>query len=246
MRSLALAVGLCLFAAAPRAEAGELLWLAAASTADAAKVLGDAFLAREGVKVVASFAGSNELARQVKAGAKAQLFLSADEASVDALPAGRVRRRVPLLSNSLVVIVPASAPKLHVDEPSSLARFQKIAVADPAAVPAGKYAKAWLQKLGVWDALAPRMIPLLDVRAALAAVASGRADAGIVYATDAATSDQVRVVLRAARGDAPKITYTLALLSEDPSALALFRFLQSDEAKAVWMAHGFVAEPAAP
>lgn len=247
----ALAIAL-LFTAASANAAEPVLLFAAASTADAVNDIARQYEAEQGGKVVASYAGTNELLRQLRAGAKAELFLAADESSVDALtPAARV----PLLSNELVVIVPADS-SLATLTPEELVKLHRVAIADPAGVPAGKYARAWLERRGLWAEVSRELVPALDVRAALAAVASGRAEAGVVYATDAASSKDVRVVYRVPRSEAPPITYTLARLGESEDAKKLYAYLQSPGASAGFARHGFkviagaaaesVSLPAAP
>jgi molybdate transport system substrate-binding protein len=214
-----------------------LLVFAAASTAGAVTSTSRDFQSSKHVKVSASFAGTNELLRQLKAGAKADLFLAADEASVDALGKSALKR-VALLSNELGVIVPSESPVKQL-APEELKAMKSLSLADPAGVPAGKYAKAWLEKKALWEGVAGRVIPALDARAALAAVESGRAAAGIVYATDAATSDKVRVVYRVPLSEGPRIIYTLALLRDSPEAHGYFDYLQGDEARAVFSRLGF-------
>ena len=122
-----------------------------------------------------------------------------------------------------------------------LEKFPKIALADPAAVPAGVYAKKWLTEKGVWSAIEPRVIPTLDVRAALAAVAGGDVPAGIVYRTDAAISKDVKVVYTVT--DGPTITYSVAPISasKNPTEAAKFvAFLDSPAGRAIFEKRGFL------
>jgi molybdate transport system substrate-binding protein len=215
------AVSLLLLLGAISAHAREpsVLVFAAASTSDGVSAAARAFESRSDAKVETSFAGTNELLRQIKAGAPADLFLAADVASVDALP--KTVQRMAYLSNELVVIVPV-ASKATTFSADWLKSLKHLSIADPAGVPAGKYAKGWLEKLGVFAELQSQLVPALDVRAALASVESGRAEAGIVYATDAA-----------------RITYTLALLTESAQAKAFYAFLQSDEGRGEFLKRGF-------
>lgn len=256
-RALGLAAWLlaaCLAAlpGAPRAAAGEaeLLIFAAASMSDALTEVGGAFTAATGEPVAFNFAGSNILARQIEAGAPADLFISADLAQVERVErAGRSRpgERRKLLASSLVVVVPAGEATGPLTGASDLLAFRRLALADPAGVPAGVYARAWLERAGVWQRLAPRVVPALDVRAALAAVASGDVPAGVVYATDAAGSRRVRVVYRVPLEEAPEVAYyaaPMAAAARHPGVEAFLRFLCAPEAAAILRRHGF-GEPAA-
>ncbi len=156
--------------------------------------------------------------------------------------AGLVRPgdRVDLLSNRLVVVVPSGATTA-LPAPEDLARVRRLALGDPQAVPAGIYARQWLEKRGLWERLRDRVVPTLDVRAALAAVESGNADAGIVYETDAAISKRVRVALEVPEAEAPRIVYPAALLATAKGAppRAFFESLRSPEARAVFERLGF-------
>jgi len=224
------------------ARAQELLVFGAASLTESLQELGRAFETKAGVKVRFSFGASSDLARQIQAGAPADVFFSADTLKMDALEkAGLVRRedRREFLSNRLVVVVP-SASTLVIGKPEDLLRLQHIALPDPEAVPAGIYAKTWLQSLGLWKDLQPRCVPTLDVRAALAAVESEVAPAGIVYRTDAAISRKVRVACEVQKG--PEITYSVARVqaSRQASAAAFVDFLASDEGRSVFGRRGFI------
>ncbi len=156
--------------------------------------------------------------------------------------AGLVRPgdRVDLLSNRLVVVVPADSTAA-LATPDELARVRRLALGDPQAVPAGIYARQWLEKRGLWERLRDRVVPTLDVRAALAAVESGNADAGIVYRTDAAVSKRVRVALEVPDGEGPRIVYPAALLAaaRGPAPRAFFESLRSPQARAVFERLGF-------
>ena len=169
---------------------GEILVLAAASLNDALSEIGAAYTRAGGERVVLSFAGSGDLARQLLAGAPAAVFVSADAASVDQLQrAGRVAAgdRCDLLGNRLVVVRPAGS-SLRIGSAADLAAARRIALADPEFVPAGRYARQWLESVGAWPQLRDRIVPALDVRAALAAAETRAVDAAIVYATDARLS----------------------------------------------------------
>jgi molybdate transport system substrate-binding protein len=238
------AVLTALLAVASASAAGEeVVVFAAASLADALREIGAAFEAETGHRVVLSLGGSNDLARQIRAGAPAEVFVSASAERMDEVErAGLVRAgdRVDLLSNRLVVIVPATAAAVSMSAEDLLA-VQRLALGDPQAVPAGIYARRWLEKRGLWERLRDRVVPTLDVRAALAAVESGNADAGVVYRTDAAISKRVRVALEVPEGEAPRIVYPAALLttSRGPAARAFFEHLRSLAARAVFERLGF-------
>ncbi|HMA17842.1 MAG TPA: molybdate ABC transporter substrate-binding protein, partial [Thermoanaerobaculia bacterium] len=145
--------------------------------------------------------------------------------------------------NALVVVVPKSSASA-VASARDLMALRRIALADPAAVPAGIYAKKWLTAAGVWDALAAKVVPTLDVRAALTAVAGGDIPAGIVYRTDAATSKGIRVAFTVTNG--PAITYSVAPLTGSrnlPAAAVFVAFVDSRESRAVFERRGFIVRP---
>jgi len=226
----------------------ELTLYAAASLRDALAEL----LAQEldGPELRISYGASGDLARQIEAGRGADLFFSAGELEMDRLEAaGRLEpgTRRAVLANQLVVVEPAERPTLF-SAPFSAAqlvdgRLEGLSLAQPDFVPAGRYARDWLERQGLWSALAERIVPAADVRAALAAVESGALRAGIVYRTDAARSARVRVVHRVPIAECASITYSLALLAERPQPAAardLWSRLQGPEALALYQRHGFL------
>ncbi len=231
------------------ASAEELLVFAAASTADALSELGTAFEAETGVRVRISAGASSDLARQIIAGAPADLFLSADLAQMDRLiqaklvtPEG-VRK---LLSNQLVIVARSgeAAPLRSLDQLVG----KSLALADPEAVPAGVYARKWLESKGRWNQLRDRILPTLDVRAALTAVSTGSARFGIVYATDAASSRRVEVVYRVPISEGPPIIYPVAKLlsSKKEMALGFLQSLSGLRAEKIFVRYGFRFLPTAP
>jgi len=233
-----------LLALAAPAAAEEVVVYAAASLTDALREVARGFEAQTGHKIVFSLGGSNDLARQIKAGAPADVFFSADEAQMNGLEAAglvNAADRVNVLSNLLVVIVPLASPAALKQAPDLLA-VKHLAVADPAAVPAGVYARRWLEAVEIWGALKPRLVPTLNVRAALAAVESENADAGIVYRTDAALSKRVRIAFEVPRGQGPAIMYPLAPLAaaKKASVSAFVRHLVSPAAREVYVRYGFI------
>ncbi|MEO6248803.1 MAG: molybdate ABC transporter substrate-binding protein [Sphingomicrobium sp.] len=222
--------------------------LAAASLQESLTAAADAWVARGHQRPVISFAGSSALARQIEAGVPADLFVSADEAWMDYL-AGRgliqLSSRVSFLTNRLVLIVPRDSNLRLVIRPGfALARALgggRLAMADPDAVPAGRYGKAALTALGVWPAVAAKIAPGENVRAALALVERGEVPAGIVYATDAAASRGMRVIGIFPPATHPAIRYPIALLTSATSADAepFRRFLLSRPAKMIFRRFGF-------
>lgn len=247
---LAAILVLCAGPGTARATApGEVTVFAAASLADALTEIGRAFEGT-GAHVAFNFGATSDLSRQIRAGAPADVFVSADEAQMDLVEkAGLVSSadRMPLLSNTLVVIVPAAAPGVTprvLHGASEIASFPRLALADPEAVPAGVYARAYLQSAGLWAGLAGRIVPTLNVRGALAAVESGNVPAAIVYRTDALTSRRVAVAFEVPREAGPRIVYVAAPL-RDASALAR-RFvstLASAESRRVFERYGFIVLP---
>jgi molybdate transport system substrate-binding protein len=238
----ALALAATLAGAAPL-RADEVMVFAAASLTDVLREAARAFETSTAHRVTFNFGGSSDLARQIRAGAPAEIFFSADKAQMDQVARdGRVGLgdRIDALSNALAVVVPASS-SARVGAPADLKQFSRIALANPEAVPAGTYARSYLTAEGVWDAIKDKVVPTLDVRAALAAVAAEHADAAIVYRTDAAQSKRVRVALEVPRDKGPRIVYPLALLTGSKPAAAQFRdFLVSDAARSLYEKHGFV------
>jgi molybdate transport system substrate-binding protein len=231
--------------AASSACAGQVLVFAAASTTDALKEIGAKFERDTGNQATFSFGASSIMARQIIAGAPADVFLSADQAKMEQVEqAGMVRAADvrDLLSNQLVVVVPADSAA-RVDSPADLKSFASIAIADPKAVPAGVYARKWLQSRDLWDALAAKVIPSLDVRAALAAVETAAAPAGIVYRTDAAITKRVRVVYAVPLKEGPKIVYPVAALMASQNAAAakaFINYLFGPSSRAIFTRRGFI------
>jgi molybdate transport system substrate-binding protein len=191
-----------------------------------------------------SFAASSALARQIEGGAPADLFLSADEEWMDRLAAdGLLRKgsRADLLTNELVLIVPRDAEAAGLDALAT----GRLALADPQAVPAGRYARAALESLGLWEQVESRVVPAENVRAALALVERGEVPVGSVYATDAKASDRVAIVFRFPSGSHPPIRYPAAVLaaSGHPEAAAFRDFLLSQDARQIFVRHGFGIAP---
>jgi molybdate transport system substrate-binding protein len=242
-RLFGLAAVLSLLAAGSAASAAEITVFAAASLADALSEIGKSFGSATGHHVVFNFGASSDLARQIRAGAPADVFFSADEAQMDVVTrAGLVRpaERVDVLSNTLVVVVPARTPR-RLQSPSEIAQFERLALADPQAVPAGVYAKKYLEQVGVWARLADRIVPTLNVRGALAAVESENVPAAIVYRTDAAVSSRVAVAFEVPRAAGPAIVYVMAPLAKASAPARLFADeLASSRVTRVYQKYGFI------
>lgn len=226
------------------AQRQEVLVSAAASLAEVMDNVGRVYEMRTGVRVAVNTGASNTLARQILAGAAADLFISADESQMDAVRSEVVPgSRVTLLSNQLAIAVPADRPRrLKSARELAHSSFRRIAIGDPAAVPAGVYAKAYLQKLGVWEALSARIVPSASVRAALAAVENGAADAAIVYRTDLAGARRASLALAIPIADGPRIVYPAAVIRggrNRDAATRLLAWLQGAEASRIFNAAGF-------
>ena len=218
---------------------------AAASLTDVLQQVSAAYEQKYGDPVILNFAASNVLARQIAAGASVDVFVSADEAQMDRVSALiEPSSRVALLSNRLAIAVPDDRPRAF-----SSARdlvdpaIRRIAIGDPAAVPAGVYAKTYFEKLGIWDALAPRLVPSGSVRLALAAVESGAVEAAVVFKTDSASARRTREAFVVPAGEGPRIVYPAALMRAAPNREGARRFLdylRGPAAMAVFERAGFL------
>lgn len=228
-------------------RAAELTVFAAASLSDSLKEIAVAYEKQSGDKIIFNFAASSLLARQIEEGARADIFFSADEAKMDGLekkglidPATRKSR----LGNALVVVVSMDST-LQFRSAADLtnAAVKQIVLADPKAVPAGIYAKAWLAKQQVWSAVESKVVPTENVRGALAAVEAGNVEAGVVYKTDAGISRKVKIAYEVPPSDAPRISYPLALVKESKQSDAAKKFinhLSSEEAGQLFKRFGFI------
>ena len=202
-----------------------------------------------GSRVLASYAGSSALARQIERGAPASVFISADDEWMDYLESrGKLEpgTRRNLLGNRLVLIAPAaSGTSVRIERGMPLARWLgpqgRLAIGNPEHVPAGRYAKAALDALGVWNETKHRLAPTENVRLALALVARGEAPLGIVYATDARAEPNVRVAGRFDASLHPPIVYPMALVKgAGAQARAFAATLRQDSARRIFEKHGFI------
>ncbi|MYD72048.1 MAG: molybdate ABC transporter substrate-binding protein [Acidobacteria bacterium] len=228
-------------------DAAPVLVSAAASLSEVMAVIADRFEGATGSAIRLNVAGSQMLASQIIEGAPVDLFVSADELQMERVAeAGRIDAgsRIDLLANQLVVVVPSDRPGT-VAAPRDLARasIERLALGDPAAVPAGVYARDWLRATGLWGAVATKVVPASNVRAALRAVESGAADAGIVYRTDVRTATGAIVAFEVPIGDGPAIVYPAAVATGAPNRSGAVRFLdylQTSAVRPLFEAAGFV------
>jgi len=245
----ALFAALASVAAAPAAaRADDVLAFAAASLKDALDAIDADWQKSAGKHATISYAASSALAKQIEGGAPADIFISADLDWMDYLDQKKLiapGSRHNLLSNSLVLIAPAdSTAKAYIAPGFPLAKLLdggKLAMADPAAVPAGKYGKAALTKLGVWDSVSSSVAAAENVRAALLLVARGEAPLGIVYKTDAAIEPKVKIIATFPASSVPTITYPIAQTagSKNPDAAAFIAYLRGPDATREFEHYGF-------
>jgi molybdate transport system substrate-binding protein len=251
LRGPMLLLALCAAATAPAAEEAGPTVFAAASLTDAVGALARRWEAEGHAPPRLSFAASSTLARQIEAGAPADLFFSANRRWSEHLLAEGLlvenSLRTPI-ANALVVVAPADRLPARRDEAllddlaASLGPEGRLAVGDPEHVPAGLYARQALETLGHWETLAPRLARADNVRAALALVARGEVPLGIVYATDARISERVRVVAAIPPEHHAPVVYPIAVVAgrDGPEVRALLEFLSGTGAAPVWARYGFL------
>jgi len=243
-----LLVGCSACASSASGLAADLTVFAAASLKEAMDEQARNFDAATGNKTVVSYGASNALAKQIEAGAPADLFISADLDWMDYLDQRKLlasNTRSNLLRNTLVLVAPASSKSILKIGPNfGLATALgngKLAMANPDSVPAGRYGKTSLEKLGVWAAVEKHVARADTVRAALALVSRGEAPYGIVYRTDAIADKGVRVVDTFPADAHAPIVYPIAIVATSKSSAAppLLVYLRSEAARAAWEKHGF-------
>lgn len=245
-RIVSIAVFLALISA-PLLRAATLTVSAAASLTDILKAAATAYEKQSGDKIAFNFGASSLLERQIEEGAPADIFFSADEAKMDRLAEKDLilkNTRKSRLSNALVIVVSKDSD-LKITSAADLAKpvVRRIALADPKAVPAGVYAKEFLQRENLWDKVEPKIVPVDNVRAALAAVESGNIDVGMVYKTDAAISKKVKIVYEVPATNGPKISYPIAVIKNSKqveSAKKFVDYLDSDDAAKLFESYGFI------
>ncbi|NTF33120.1 molybdate ABC transporter substrate-binding protein [Rhizobium skierniewicense] len=221
---------------------------AAASMKTALDEANGAWAKETGNEATVSYAASSALAKQIEAGAPADLFISADLAWMDYVAGKELIKddtRTNLLGNRLVLVAPADKAKpVEIKQGFDLATLVgdgKLAMGAVDSVPAGKYGKAALEKLGVWSSVESRVAGAESVRAALVLVSRGEAPYGIVYQTDAAADKGVRIVGTFPQDSHEPIIYPVAILSESksPAATAYLEFLKSAKAAPFFEKQGF-------
>lgn len=230
------------------AQDKDIVVFAAASLKTALDDINAAWQVQTGKKAVISYAGSNVLAKQIEAGAPADLFFSADLDWMDYTASKDLVRsdsRTNLLGNSIVFIAPKdSARDLTVQPGFDLAAILgsgRLAMGNVDAVPAGKYGKAALENLGIWTFVKDKVAQAENVRAALLLVSRGEAPLGIVYRTDAVSDPGVKIVGAFPEGSHPPIIYPVALTKNTthPAARSFLDFLRSTTARALFEKQGF-------
>ena len=237
------------------ALAEDVTVFAAASLKNALDDVAAAYKAETGKSVLISYAASNALAKQIEEAAPADIFFSADLAWMDYLEERNLIQkdtRQTLLGNEIVLVAPADSSATVTLGPGAdlaalLGADGRLAMANVDSVPAGKYGKAALEKLGIWASVADRVVQADNVRAALAFVATGEAALGIVYQTDANSEPKVKVVSTFPADSHPPILYPVAMIasSKNPEARAFFDFMRSDKAKPAYQKQGFtIVSPA--
>lgn len=250
MRSFLVVVMVLLAATAAAQDKEPLLVFAAASLSGPLDSLADEYLARTGHPVLIAYGASGTLAQQIQVGADVDLFISADTAWVMRLVNDRsapVRRWLPFLRNRLVLVT-ASGPDprmLTLDSLNSLA-IGKIAIADPEAAPAGRYARAYLQRAGLYDRLRGKLVIQEDVRGVVHAVRLGVADVGFVYESDVATG-KLRVVATVPDSLYPPIVYGLTVMrgGQAQATDELVKYLTGSAAARAFEAARFLVDSAA-
>jgi molybdate transport system substrate-binding protein len=246
MLSVLLAIPLAAWLSAPQTipEARPITVSAAVSLSDALTAIAQEYgrLGRGSIRF--NFGGSHTLARQIVNGARVDMFISADAAQLNVVAAAGLLKdgtRIALLRNQLAVVVPSDRPRTFksIGEIAAPA-FKRIAIGDPAAVPAGVYAKQYLEKEGLWRALEARVVPTGSVRAALTAVTSGAVDAAIVYRTDARMAPGATVAWVVAADRGPLIEYPAAIVRDAlPEAQRFLDFLRGEPASRIFERFGF-------
>jgi molybdate transport system substrate-binding protein len=233
----------------PKTQAKEICIFAAASLSDALNEIVNSYEKIHPDKIILNLEASSILARQIQAGAPADLFISADEAKMDLLQKSGLiitESRKSLLSNALVFVT-ASDNDLVLKDPTKLidSNIKHIGIAEPQSVPAGIYAREYLQQKGAWDKIYPRVIPMENVRAVLAAVASNNVDLGVVYKTDAAITKKVKIIYTVPVNEGPKISYPVAIIANTKQlevARQFYSYLTSADSLKVFERYGFLIQ----
>lgn len=234
------------------ADSNKITVFAAASLTNALQDIATQYNKEHKADVVSSFASSSTLARQIEAGAPANLFISADQKWMDyAVSKDSIQpdTRVNLLENTLVLVAPKASKQgaITINAQTDWMKLLdggRLAVGDPDHVPAGIYAKESLQKLGAWDTLSSRLAPAEDVRSALVLVERDEAPLGIVYGSDAVASKGVNVVGVFPADSHQKVEYPMAIVKgqDNPAVSAFYQYLRGPEAAKVFQQYGFTTK----
>ena len=236
--------------ALPEAPAEPITVAAAVSLSDVLEQAAKAYAAAGGGPVRFNLAGSNVLARQIVNGAPADVFISADEAQMEVVEkAGAILAgsRVDLVGNQLAVAaVPEKAELVRREFARARAEIRRVAIGDPAAVPAGVYAKRYLEQKSLWSAYESRIVPTTNVRAALTAVETGGADAAIVYLSDLAAARSAVLAFAVPAAEGPRIVYPAAVVAASRNradAQRFVAFLREPQARAIFTRYKFIVLP---
>jgi molybdate transport system substrate-binding protein len=233
---------------APRAQGGDVVVFAAASLKNALDDVNAQWQKETGKKAAISYGASSALAKQIEQAAPAQMFISADLDWMDYVAQKNLIKpdtRSNLLGNRIVLIAPKDkAQAIDIKPGFDLAKVVgdgRLAMANVDSVPAGKYGKASLEKLGVWDSVSGKLAQAENVRAALLLVSRGEAPAGIVYQTDAAADPNVKIIGTFPEDTHPPIVYPIALTASasNPDAAAFLAYVKSAKARPLFEAQGF-------
>ncbi len=234
------------------AQAKKVIVFAAGSTINAVDEIGKLFSHQTKIKFVPSFASSSTLAKQIESGAPANVYISANKKWMSFLAAkGLIQKNTQcnILGNSLVLIVPASAKNFKINivqgfDLDKILKGKRLSMGDPDHVPAGIYGKQALISLGVWDKIKSRVIRAKDVRTALVFVEREESPLGIVYSTDAAITDKVKIAGVFPEKSHLPITYQAAIVKENStkSGLAFLKFLKSPGAEKIFKKYGFLIQ----
>jgi molybdate transport system substrate-binding protein len=254
LAALALALGAGAAPTPAHAQGGDLIVFAAASMKNALDAINAQWKKEKGKSAKISYAASSALAKQIEGGAPAQLFISADIPWMDYVAQKdliKPETRTNLLGNRIVLVAPKDKPtSVDIKPGFDLANIigdGRLAMANVESVPAGKYGKASLEKLGLWDKVSGKLAQAENVRAALLLVSRGEAPAGIVYATDAASDEGVTVIGTFPENSHPPIIYPVALTkSAGPDAEAFLAYIKSGKARPLFEAEGFAVVGAGP
>ena len=231
-----------------RAQGGDVVVFAAASLKNALDAINAQWQKETGKSAKISYAASSALAKQMEQGAPAQMFISADLDWMDYVEKKnqiKPESRSNLLGNRIVLIAPKDkAQPIDIKPGFDLAKVLgdgRLSMANVDSVPAGKYGKAALEKLGVWASVSNKLAQAENVRAALLLVSRGEAPAGIVYQTDAASDSSVKIIGTFPEDTHPPIIYPIALTANaSPDAAAFLAYIRSDKAKPLFEAQGFM------